>query len=219
MKSIRLLFCLFGENLPDTELEWFFSMGVNNNIAVIYLSTQPSEELYGLMKTCKIVLQGYRRHGQPYIDRRFIELYTVLRQFFTCLGQGMSSQLSYNEMIEDCLKLLEVNPPDAIIDKYYQAANTTLYQGLPGIPKLQAYIIGRNDQGSYNNGMYEAWSVHYERELVTGVSNNVFDDGGDNNDTAAKPEPKVPLDPSAFRYTRSVEKLNADPYSHHPSNN
>jgi hypothetical protein len=199
-------------------------MGVNNAIQVIRLSTEPAEKLYGMMKNSEIILQGYRRNGSQYIDCRFIKLYTVLRKFITCLGQDMSCQLSSAEMIEDCIQFLEANPPtDTTIDKYYQTAYTTLAQGLSGIPKLKAYVLWRNDQGSYNNGMYEAWSAHYEHELVAGVSNNVVDDSGANNntknDSPAKPEPKVPRDPSAFRYTRPVEKRNVDPSSHHPSKN
>jgi hypothetical protein len=31
--------------------------------------------------------------------------------------------------------------------------------------------------------MYEAWSAHYERELVAGISNNVVDEAGANNNT------------------------------------
>jgi hypothetical protein len=89
------------------------------------------------MKTSEIILQGYRRNGLPYIDRQFVEIFTVPSQFITCLGQDMSCQLSSDKIIEECLQFLEANPPnDATIDKYYQVANTTLAQALSGIPKL-----------------------------------------------------------------------------------
>jgi hypothetical protein len=105
--------------------------------------------------------------------------------------------------------------------------------------------LWRNAQGSFNNAMYEAWSIGYEGSLIAG---NVYNadgvlktlvDPGDvqpvqTNQVASAPapqplpvvtttppvvtvpEPRVPQDRSAYRYTRSVEPRNIDPSSHHP---
>jgi hypothetical protein len=80
IESICLLFRIFGETILDTELVWILLMGVGDAIQVIILSTASAENLYARMKTSDVILQGYQRRGQLYIDRRFIELYTILRQ-------------------------------------------------------------------------------------------------------------------------------------------
>jgi hypothetical protein len=45
---------------------------------------------------------------------------------------------------------------------YYQLANRYLAQSFHALPKLSAYITWRNQQGTYTNGVYEAWSLKYD---------------------------------------------------------
>jgi hypothetical protein len=111
IESIRTLFGLFGETIPHVELAWLFSTSKNNAMEVVQMSMYPAEQIFGLMKTSEIIVHGYRRYGSTYIDRRFIELYTILRQIFTCVGGDMGCQLSSDEAIADCLDFLIANPP------------------------------------------------------------------------------------------------------------
>jgi hypothetical protein len=55
MESFRLLFNIFGQTIPDTELEWFLSMNVTDAIQVVHLSTEPAKKLYVRMKTSEII--------------------------------------------------------------------------------------------------------------------------------------------------------------------
>jgi hypothetical protein len=193
------------------------------------------------MKTSEIILHGYRRYGYTYIDRRFIELYTILRQIITCVGGDMSCQLSSDDSIADCLDFLITNlPTNSTINKFFQDANTTLAQAFSKIPKLEAFILWRNAQGFFNNAIYEAWSISYKRALIAGTVTNVDNslnkmvNNGQGQPAVDDPvvtapavtapvivalEPQVPKDPSAYRYTRLVEQRKIDPSSHHPSKN
>jgi hypothetical protein len=100
--------------------------------------------------------------------------------------------------------------------------------------------LWRNVQGSFNNEMYEAWSIGYEWSLVArnvynadGVLKTIVDPGVgqpvktkqvDSTPVVTKttpvvtaPEPRVPRDPLAYSYSRSVDQRNIDTLSHHPT--
>jgi hypothetical protein len=83
IETIRALFHLFGEIIHDVKIAWFLSMRKVDTEDVVWLSMLPAKHLYEHMKTSDIILHGYRRYGETYIDRRFIELYTILRQICT----------------------------------------------------------------------------------------------------------------------------------------
>jgi hypothetical protein len=79
-ETIRTLFHLFDEMVHEVKIAWFLFMRKVDAIDVVRLSTVLAEQLYGLMKTSDIILRGYRLYGLTYIDRRFVELYLILRQ-------------------------------------------------------------------------------------------------------------------------------------------
>jgi hypothetical protein len=100
------------------------------------------------MQASADITHGYRRYGQTYIDRRFIDLYTTLRQICLWFGGELKCQLSSNESIAQCLAQIERQPPtDDSLDKYYQHVNKTLAQTFSTMPKFEAYVLRRNKHG------------------------------------------------------------------------
>jgi hypothetical protein len=61
-------------------------------------------------------------------------------------------------------------PSDAALDQYYQHVNQNLAQAFSALPKLAAYINWRNQQGSYTNEVYEAWSISYDYSVAAAQS-------------------------------------------------
>jgi hypothetical protein len=115
---------------------------------VVTFSALSAEQVYKAMTTSAEIIHGYRRYGPTYIDRRFINLYTTLQQIYLWLNNKLKFQFSSRESIGKCLEQLEAQQPtDASLDKYYQNVNQNLAQAFAALPKLQAYIIWRNQQG------------------------------------------------------------------------
>jgi Reverse transcriptase (RNA-dependent DNA polymerase) len=177
-QGFQLLFKIFGEPLTDVDIEWFQAMRFVDAADIVFFSASPAEQIYKSMIYSPEILHGYRRYGPTHIDRRFVEIYTTLRLIYLWFFIELKCSPSSREtIVSHLIRLMNQRPLEDKVNMYFQLVNMDLVLQFSALPKLASYITWRNQQGSYTNGMYEAWSSRYDQSIANTQANKAPTDG------------------------------------------
>jgi hypothetical protein len=157
--EIRVLFQRFGSEITDIELLWLSMDGYTDPTRLIRLCTKPAREIYNSMCTSMTLQYGYQYYGNIHFAQRFLEIFTTFQQIVTCLEVDLDCRLWSERSIEDGLDCL-FDPWESteMINASYRRVNECLANFLDELPNLQAYILWRNAQGTYNNMLYATYN-------------------------------------------------------------